>query len=168
MLGFTFNFSAVPKKQKKATTSSSSGKYEILNKGILGVVFIDLDAKYSVLTETEIKLPIVSENYSCKGVKDVYEQRFAINDLGHMNRVLHTRSERDRVECGKNHYLPFVAGCCVKGSIVLNKYTKVKMFKIRTVYVDNTNPLARNAIEFYRNNYNAIISARELNEQKDD
>lgn len=167
MITFNFNVSSIGKKPKKTSIVSSS-KYEILNKGIHGVVIIHLDAKYSVMTETNDEFPIVSENYSCKGVKDVYEQFFAINDLGHMNRVLHTRSEKDRVECGKDHFLPFMAGCCVKGSIVLNKLTKVKMFKIRKVYVDNTNPLARNAIEFYRNNYNTIISAKELIKENND
>src|SRR5690606_15832339 len=109
MLSYSFSV-PVKRKVKRKTVSGTAGKYEILEKGVEGVIYIMLDSSYIVIVGND-RYNIAPENYSCKGVSTVYLQE--LNDDLRRCRII--RSDRDRLECNPNYVLPFTAGCCVKG-----------------------------------------------------
>ncbi len=146
----SFSFT-VPVKVTKTKTNSSVSKYEIITHNVNGVVIINLRGEYKVLCDN-VQYDIAVENYSCKGVTEIYEQTL-VDDL---SRVRHIRSERDRDDRDRNMYLPFTAGCSVKGNIVKQHTGTNLIFKIKKVYLDLNNDIARKAIKFYRDNYVVI------------
>lgn len=162
-----FNFTVPVKKERVKSSSVSSSKYEILKKGIEGVVFINIDSSYVVVVDNT-NYNITPENYSCNGVSEIYCQLLKINEVGHMNRFRIIRSEGDRVECNRNNYLPFTAGCYVKGDIVSHRITKSVYFKIKKVSFDSENVMARLAIKFFRLNYKDIMTAKINSLSEDD
>lgn len=149
-----FSFAPVIKNTKSKSNSQSSNKYDIIIANIEGTVFITLDGIYQVVIGPD-RYNIASECYSCKGVSEIYEQVLS-NDLV---RTRHIRSERDRDDRDRSMYLPFTAGCSVKGNIVKHKAAGVVIFKIKKVYVDVDCPIGRQAIKFYRDNYSIIKKA---------
>ena len=154
----TFSFSAVVKKQPKSHAESSS-KYNIIVPGIEGVVFIDLKGNFTVHIGEDI-YNIASESYSCKGVSEVYNLELVEGFI----RSRYIRSERDRFEMDRFMYLPFTAGCTVRGNIVRHKAANTVIFKIKKVFIDEHDEVARKAIKFYRQNYNTILKA--INDSK--
>jgi len=149
-----FSFAPIVKTTKAKTSSAPSSKYEILTANVEGVVFITLDGKYIVVIGDD-EYTIASEDYSCKNVAEIYEQ-VLVNDL---TRVRHIRSDRDRDDRDRSMYLPFVAGCSVKGNIVKHRTAGITLFKIKKVYIDVDCNIARKAIKFYRENYTIIRKA---------
>ena len=149
-----FSFTPVVKPSRAKSYSESTSKYNILFKDVEGVVFIDVWGKYHVVVG-EDHYDIVTECFSCKGHTEIYELELT-NDL---NRVRHIRSADNRSERDTKMYLPFTAGCCVVGNIVRWKAANVVLFKIKKVYIDNEDPIARLAIKFYRDNYDTIKKA---------
>ena len=146
-----FSFSPVNKPSKSKTNTSSSTKYETITPDVTGVVFMNLQGKYKVNVDKTL-YNIAIEDYSCKGVVEIYEQTLVDN----LTRVRHIRSERDRDDRDKTMYLPFTAGCCVNGRIVKHRTTGEIFVKIKKVFLDADNELARDAIKFYRDNYVVI------------
>lgn len=154
-----FSFTVPIKEKTKKTTSTNTSKYEILKSGVEGVVFINIDASYVVAVE-EANYKITPENYSCAGIPEIYCQLLKINEVGHMNRLRIVRPEGERHECNPNNFLPFVAGCVVKGNIVRHRIAKNVYFKIKKVSFNSENVMARIAIKFFRLNYKEIMSAK--------
>ena len=150
----TFSFTPITKPSKAKSYSESTSKYNIIVPNIEGTIFITLDGKYQVVIG-EDRYDIASECYSCKGVSEIYEQTL-VNDL---TRVRHIRSERDRDDRDRTMYLPFTAGCSVKGNVVRHKAAGAIIFKIKKVYVDVNDYVAKQAIKFYRENYSIIKAA---------
>lgn len=155
-----FNFTVPAKKEKtRSSTSASLSKYEIIKSGVDGVIFINIDATYITVVENA-EYKITPENYSCNGISEVYSQLLHINEVGHMNRLRIIRTDGERHECNPNNYLPFVAGCIVKGNIVSHRASKNVYFKIKKVSFDSQNAMARIAIKFFRANYKEIMTAK--------
>lgn len=146
----SFSFKPVVKSTKVKSTTATS-KYTILMANIEGTVVINLQGKYQILVG-DIKYDIASECYSCKGVTEIYEQVLEDNIV----RTRHIRSEKDRDDRDRTMYLPFTAGCCVKGNVVRHKTANVIIFKIKKVFVDINDPIAKEAIAYYRKNYTKI------------
>jgi len=146
-----FSFAPIIKPSKAKSTSQTASKYNIIIADIEGIVFINLKGEYSVVIGND-KYSIASESYSCKGVSEIYEKDL-INDI---TRSRFIRSERDRDDRDRNMYLPFTAGCTVKGNIVRHKAAMLVLFKIKKVFIDIDNSIGKEAIKFYRDNYKKI------------
>jgi len=149
-----FGFTPVKKASSSKKSSSPSSKYNILFKDVEGVVFITLEGVYKVHVGDSI-YNIAPESYSCKGVSEIYE--LALTD--DIVRVRHIRSDRDRSDRDRSMYLPFTAGCSVKGNVVVHANAGSVYFKIRKTIVDTANPIAKQAIKYYRDNYKIITNA---------
>lgn len=155
-----FNFT--PSKPKtKAKKAHNNRLYEVEVKGAIGIVNITIDATYYVVVNG-YKYSILSECYSCKGIASIYRQA---GDKD-MRKMRYIRLIDKYEECNPLYWLPFAAGCKVKGDIVLHKVTKAKMFKITKCWNDPYDLDAHNACEFYRKNFetiNKIIIERQIN-----
>ena len=156
----SFNFSFTQKKVSKRKTSNDNDKYEVVEKNIIGVVFIDINANYYVKVNSS-HYNIDNDCYSCKGEDRVYVQGY---DDKH--RVCIIRNVDEYFECNPNLYLPFAPGCVVSGNIVINRYSKAKVFYIKKVWIDLDNDDSHEALLFYKEHYkeiNAIIVKRRCN-----
>lgn len=151
----TFDFTPIKKKSGERKGSNGNSKYEVLLKDIKGVVFIDINANYFVKVNNT-SYNIITENYNCGGVANVYLQQLDNN----LQRVLYIRHEEYKPNLDTQHYLPFTAGCCVTGHIVKNKLNNVSQFNIKKVYIDYNDTEAQKAIKFYRENYIEISKIR--------
>lgn len=149
----TFDFSLPKKVKAKRKTVNNTERYEIIERNVVGVVWIDIKANYFIHCNTDI-YPVAYECYSCKGKARVYRRGYYDR-----NRVSYIRCNDNLTECNTLHYLPFGIGCIVKGNIVRNKYTNKLLFYIKDCWVDYSNEDAHNALEFYRNNINEIDDA---------
>lgn len=154
----SFSFTAIPKKQQR-TYKKVDAIHKIVAKGVEGVVFIDLDAIYTVKVNDQVYL-IHPDNYTCEDKEVIYYQGYLEN--GH--RVAYVRNKGSRDKQNVNLFLPFVAGCVVKGDIVRNLKTNSYYFDINKVYFNKTNSIAKQAFIFYKENSEIIHS--KLNEKQ--
>lgn len=145
----SFSFSIVNKKKDKAKKESN-----IVKKYVIGVVVIDINGIYSVKVDNNF-YSINSKNYSCKGKMMVYCQ--TLTELS--NRLIYIRTEDNCVELPKNAYLPFTVGCMVLGNLIKNITNNI-IFDIKRVIIDNNNIDAKEAMKFYKLNYNIIQENR--------
>lgn len=161
----TFSFTVPVKKERTSKPrSANSSLYETIQSDVEGIVSMTLQADYVIIVGNDM-YPIAPEDYACVGVKEVYDQKLSLN----LARVRHIRSEGNRVECDHDHYLPFTPGCCVKGRLVANRYTKVVYYKIRRVYIDMENEVARGVLKVFRQRYSQIVAYKEsLNNTADE
>lgn len=159
----SFSFAPVAKPTKVHSHAESSSKYNIIVPNTEGTVFINLKGEYYILIGND-KYDIAEESYSCKGVSEVYLQEL---DNGKI-RFRYIRSERDRRDMDRTMYLPFISGCSVKGNIVRYKSANTIIFKIKKVYLDFDDPIGREAIKFYRDNYVKIRKYIDNNTIKQD
>lgn len=153
----SFNFTPV-KITKVKSHAESSSKYNIIVPNTEGTIFITLEGKYIVVIGDD-KYDIASESYSCKGVSEIYYQDLHDGKI----RERYTRPEKDRNDTDRDLYLPFTAGCSVKGNIVRYKAGNCILFKIKKVYLDFNCEISRKAIKFYRDNYDKIRRNMEAN-----
>lgn len=152
----TFNFSLPKKKDKERKASNNSIKHEVIERDIIGVIWIDCNANYFVHINGN-KYTIKRECYSCKGKRAVYRQ-----GQYDRNRVCYIRHSDNYAECNPLHWLPFAPGCMVKGNIIRHSLTKAKLFVIKNCYVDYDNNDAHAAIEYYREHYAEIIEKHKI------
>lgn len=144
----SFNFSAIVKKKDNKKQVKTKGVYDIIEKKISGVVFIDINGKYSING-----IEIAPECFTCKGATRLYYQGLQQNQ-----RTMYIRDSIDKnIACNIEHYLPFAVGCCVIGNKVENIYSHKIYFYIKKVFINYDNIEAQRALKFYRDNYNEII-----------
>lgn len=152
----SFNFS-LPKKENKARkTSNHTNRCEVVEKNIVGVVWIDEFANFTVRVCKNFIFDIHPDCYSCKGKEKIYALKLDDN-----RRCCIIRNIDECFECNSNLYLPFAPGCVVSGDIVINGFTK--QFYIKKCWVELENDDAHTALVYYRNNYNTICSILENN-----
>lgn len=148
----SFNFSAIVKKKDNKKQVKTKGVYNIIEKKISGVVFIDINGKYSINN-----IEIAPECFTCQGATRLYYQGLQKNQ-----RTMYIRDNIDKnIACNIKHYLPFAVGCCVIGNKVENIYSHKIYFYIKKVFVNYDNIEAQRALKFYRDNYNEIIKNKE-------
>ena len=154
----TFNFSLTPTKKKEKQTTKSNGRFEVVEKNLIGVVFITLTADYKVQVDDN-RYDIKEECYTCKSHAYIYTHSHNLK-----GRTLYIRNQDNLGERDILHWLPFVEGCSVKGDIIRDKILNKKVFLIKDIYEDYSNPIAHEARQFYRENakeiFNAIINKR--------
>lgn len=150
-----FDFSKPNKVVTRAKREPNPNKETIILKDVIGVVCITLDFTYFVEIGKD-RYIIAPESNVCKGVTTVYEQRLTKN-----RKTKHIRLDQGRNECNHNHYLPYAAGCCVKGNVIKNELTGNLKFKIKKVFVDYDNEDAVRALNWYRKNYDLIYAVRQ-------
>lgn len=154
MAGFKFNFSEFGKPRVKKL--GNSPRREIIQKNVIGVIGITIDARYFVdIDNTHYDLTI--ESYDIKG-KNVYFAKILQNRRPLM--IINLKKQTNN----NKHYLPFSVGSIVKGS--LYKILGFPRFNISKVldYTD-INPdeydhykyLSRQYKKFYVDNYEEII-----------
>lgn len=147
----TFDFFKVTtKKERVVKKNSTDGKYSVIQKNLDGIVHIDIEANYYVKVFDKT-YPIISENYDCKNIPEVYAQ--GLDEKGH--RMLWIRNNINSQSLPKQ-YLPFAPGIKVYGNIVLNNYTKQEMFKIKKICYDEHTNEGYDALKFYKDNYDTI------------
>lgn len=149
----TFNFSLAFSKKKEKKTSKNNNRSKIIEKDIIGVIFITIDANY----EVEIKgnrYDIKNECYTCKGYTHIYTHLCNYNKWTCIIRTPENSFERNI-----NYYLPFVEGCCVKGDIIQDNVFNKKVFLIKDIYQDYENPVTLIARKFYNEHYEEINKA---------
>ena len=145
-------FKVTIKKERIVKKNNTDNKYSIIQKNLDGIVHIDIEANYYVKIFDKT-YPIISENYDCKDIPEVYAQ--CLDENGH--RMLWIRTNVNPQSLPKQ-YLPFAPGIKVVGHIVLNNYTKQKMFKIKKICYDEHTNEGYDALKFYQNNYDIIQS----------
>lgn len=157
----SFDFSLVKKESNKRKTSNNINKYDVVEKNVIGVVHIDINANYYVKINDRY-YNINSECYSCKGKNMIYAQGY-----DDKRRICIIHSPGEYTECNHNLYLPFAPGCIVSGDIIINHPLTAKIFNIKKVWIDFNNDDAHEALAFYKEHYkeiNAIILKRRFNE----
>lgn len=158
----TFDFSLPKKKAKARKTSNYTKQFEVIEKNIIGVVWIDKSAKFTVKVANQFNYEIHADCYSCKGKDKIYPCKLDDN-----RRVCIIRNVDNYSDCNQNCYLPFAPGCVVSGDIVVKGFTK--QFYIRKCWIELDNDDAHAALVYYRKNYNIIQSVLEnskLNESR--
>lgn len=154
----TFNFSLAPTKKKERQTTKSDGRFEVVQRNLIGVVFITLTADYEVQVAGN-RYDIKEECYTCKGYARIYTHSHNLKE-----RICYIRNQDDLGNRNILHWLPFIEGCSVKGNIIRDKVLNKKVFLIKEIYEDYSNPVAYAARQFYRENakkiFNAIIDKR--------
>lgn len=156
----TFNFSLPKKKIKERKTNNNIGKYEIIEKNIIGIVWINESAKFIIKVDNDKCYEIHPDCYSCKGKKKIYSRQLDEN-----RRICIIRNIDDYPECNPNCYLPFAPGCIVSGNIIINGF--IKQFYIKNCWTETENDNAHAALVYYRqiyNNIRNIIENNKLNE----
>lgn len=149
----TFNFSLASTKKKERQTTKSDGRFEVVERNLIGVVFITLTADYEVQVAGN-RYDIKEECYTCKGYARVYTHSHNLKE-----RICYIRSQDDLGNRNILHWLPFIEGCSVKGNIIRDKVLNKKVFLIKEIYEDYSNPVAHDARQFYRENANEIFNA---------
>lgn len=152
----TFNFSLPKKKAKERKTSNNSKIFEVIEKNVIGIVWCDEFANFTVRVCKNSIYDIHSDCYSCKGKERIYSRNLDKNQ-----RVCIIRNSDDYSACNPNCYLPFAPGCVVSGNIIINGFTK--QFYIKKCWIELNNDDAHDALVYYRNNYNTICSILENN-----
>lgn len=154
----TFNFSLAPTKKKERQTTKSDGRFEVVERNLIGVVFITLTADYEVQVAGN-RYDIKEECYTCKGYARIYTHSHNLKE-----RICYIRNQDDLGNRNILHWLPFIEGCSVKGNIIRDKILNKKVFLIKEIYEDYSNPVAHAARQFYCKNakeiFNAIIDKR--------
>lgn len=156
----SFDFSVVKKESNKRKTSNNIKKYEVVEKDVVGIVWIDINANYYVKINDK-HYNIDTECYSCKGKDKVYAQ-----GIDNKQRICIIRNIDEYVECNPNLYLPFASGCIVSGNIIINRFSNSKVFYIKKTWTNFDNDDAHEALSFYKEHYkeiNAIILKRRFN-----
>lgn len=154
-----FNFSV---KSTRVNKNKSSGnpktKYSIIQKDVRGVIWVTTDAFYKVVVGDDV-YDITERSFRCENKKTLYYE-----DLIDDRVTMHIT-----VEAAKGFIkgkLPFTVGCSVTGTIVKRLSDDKVLFNIKTVYMDCTNPNARRAYEFYKENRDKILKSKEERENK--
>lgn len=148
----SFDFSIITKKKDKVKKESN-----IIKKDTIGVIFIDINGIYSVKVDNDF-YPINPNNYTCKGKMIVYSQELTES----FRRLIYIRTEDSCVKLPRNAYLPFTVGCSVLGNIIKNIFNKLPIFDIKRVIIDDDKEDAKEAIKFYKLNYDIIQRNRKI------
>ena len=123
MPAFSFSVAQKLKNKKKYKVISDA---KILQKDCIGVVHIDDNFNFYV-SYNGVQYFIHPDSYETKGCKIIYSKRLLDN-----RRFRLIRDPFYGFPAVKG-YLPFTAGCIVKGNIVINQIIKQEFFKIKSV-----------------------------------
>lgn len=148
-----FDFS-LPKKKEKKKTAKNTLRSEVLEKNVQGVVWIDNKGELTIKVIPDKRYKIHLDSYSCKGKKNIYARR-----LENRRVVCIIRNIGEYFECNHNIFLPFAVGSIVSGDIVQIGFNQ--QFVINKCWSDLNNEDAHSALEYYRDNYDTIITALE-------
>lgn len=143
----TFNFSVVDVVKKKVPQKvKSNDTYKVIQKKVVGIVHVDIDANYYVIVDNQ-KYPIAAECYTCKGKCKLYRQ----GEYDYA-RVVWIRAI-DFNSMNTNYWLPFTVGCVVTGDVIhSNNFDK---FVITNV-TDEITIKTHEAMVFYRKHLKEI------------
>lgn len=148
-----FDFS-LPKKKEKRKTAKNTLRSKVLEKNVQGVVWIDDKGELTIKVVPDKRYSIHIDSYSCKGKKNIYARR-----LENRRVVCIIRNIGEYFECNHNIFLPFAVGSIVSGNIIQIGFNQ--QFVINKCWTDLNNDDAHSALEYYRNNYDTIITALE-------
>lgn len=148
-----FDFS-LPKKKEKRKTSKNTLRSKILEKNVQGVVWIDDKGELTIKVVPDKRYKIHLDSYSCKGKRNIYARR-----LENRRVVCIIRNVEEYFECNHDVFLPFAVGSIVSGNIIQIGFNQ--QFVINKCWSDLNNEDAHLALEYYRDNYDAIINALE-------
>lgn len=148
-----FDFS-LPKKKEKRKTAKNTLRSKILEKNVEGVVWIDDKGELTIKVIPDKRYKIHLDSYSCKGKKNIYARR-----LENRRVVCIIRNIGEYLECNHDIFLPFAVGSIVSGNIVQIGFNQ--QFVINKCWSDLNNEDAHLALEYYRDNYDTIITALE-------
>lgn len=148
-----FDFS-LPKKKEKRKTSKNTLRSKILEKNVQGVVWIDDKGELTIKVVPDKRYKIHLDSYSCKGKRNIYARR-----LENRRVVCIIRNIGEYFECNHNIFLPFAVGSIVSGDIVQIGFNQ--QFVINKCWSDLNNEDSHSALEYYRDNYDTIITALE-------
>lgn len=143
----TFNFSVVNVAKKKTPQKAKDNDaHKVIQKKVVGIVHIDIDANYYVIVDNQ-KYPIAEECYTCKDKCKLYRQ----GEYDYA-RVVWIRAI-DFNSMNINYWLPFTVGCVVTGNIVsINNSNKFVITNVTDEITDKTHE----AMVFYREHLKEI------------
>lgn len=143
----TFNFSVVNVAKKEVPQKvKSNDVYKVIQKKVVGIVHIDIDANYYVVVDNK-KYPIAAQCYNCKDKYKLYRQ----GEYDY-SRVVWIRAI-DFNSMNTNYWLPFFVGCVVTGNIVhSNNFDKFVITNVTDEITDKTHE----AMVFYREHLKEI------------
>lgn len=153
MAGFKFNFSSFGKPKVKKTSCDRNRK--LVERNIMGVIGINLDAAYYVQVG-EIQYSLTLESYDLKGKNVYYCKELQNNKI--LEVISLTKQKRNQ-----RKYLPFGVGCVVKGNIYnifgKHRFNITKVIEFKELSQEDYNKfisISHNCKEFFRNNYEEI------------
>lgn len=144
----------LPKKKEKRKTSKNTVRSKVLEKNVQGVVWIDDKGELTIKVIPDKRYKIHLDSYSCKGKRNIYTRR-----LENRRVVCIIRNIGEYFECNHNIFLPFAVGSIVSGDIVQIGFNQ--QFVINKCWSDLNNEDSHSALEYYRDNYDTIITALE-------
>lgn len=151
-----FNINAKIKPVKASKYKVLTTNDTIIQRNVKGVVWINLNKIHYIKLEDNREFFIHPDSFDTNGCKELYLKR-----LLHGRRVKYVRDAFYGLYSRKDA-LPFIAGCCIIGDIILNNVINQKFVKIKKVYEDiKNNPDAKAASKFLRDNYE-LIYGREI------
>lgn len=154
----SFSFTPVKKEIKVAKHKKSvDDTIEVLVKNLTGIVFIDINGDYSVKVNGN-NYNIHKDCYNTQGVSKIYLQRLSKDGY----REIFVRPLDFAPKTDEKHYLPFTVGCEVCGKLIKNKITSEVYFYINEVNMIHNDIEAKQALQFYKDNYDTIQKNREL------
>ena len=153
----SFSFTPVKKEIKVAKKKSVENNIEVLSKEAIGIVFIDINGDYTVKVNSE-NYKIHKDCYNTQNVPKIYLQRLSKDGY----REIFVRPLDFAPKTDNKHYLPFTVGCEVIGKIIKNKITFETYFYINECNIIHNDPDAKQALQFYKDNYDTIQKNRDL------
>lgn len=145
----TFSFSPVKKKEKRKANNNTK-QYKIIEKSIVGVIYVTIKGEFDVLYNG-VFYKIHPKCFKCKGKAKIYK-------LGEdkPKRFGFTRVLEDYKEFNSFGWLPFTIGSIVKGNIIVDNRTNHYWFYIKKEWLDYDNELSKKAYNYYKENYEEI------------
>ena len=158
MSNTNFNFSFKTVTQKRSSKPKITHN-KVIEPDIICVIHIDINGKYYIL-HRNIKYNLTKNSYIIKNTKDIYAKSLVDNRI---IRNIHLQKITASTVTG---YLPFAVGNIVKGNIV-DEYGVVN-FDIKKVITENIEYCEerKEALNFYRQNYEIIQENVRISEQK--
>lgn len=144
MPGFSFT---TPIKKPKGTRKNYA-KSSIILENVIGIVHIDLNAKFYVQVDAA-QYDITDDSYDCSKHKYVFR-----NGCAYFDRLIVVRDKVSMIELNHKYYTPFSAGCSVIGDVI-NGVSGIK-FKIKKIDVRFLTQEAKDAYHFLKDNIKTI------------
>lgn len=136
-----FNFNPIVKPKAKRSYKKTIAPSE----KIIGVVWIDIEGNYYLVSDDGSKYNFTEDSYRTKDVEIVYVKR-----IDKHNRLVYARNKDYMPELNGKMFAPFGVGCIIE---CLKVGYEVKFLKVLNHYNEYK---SKDALNYFRSNYKEI------------